>query len=37
MTGLPKSASQPYQPDQYTLLSVEDAPAIRDYAGQLLS
>lgn len=36
MTGLPKSVSQPYDPDDYVLSSVADAPAIREHAAKTL-
>jgi hypothetical protein len=36
MTGLPKSAGQPYDPDGYVIGTVDDAPAIRDHAVKML-
>lgn len=36
MTGLPKSAGQPYDPDGYVIGSVDDAPAIHEHAVKIL-
>ena len=36
MTGLPKSAGQPYDPDGYVIESIDRAPAIREHVGRVL-
>ncbi len=37
MTGLPKSPTQPYDPDEYVIGSVDQAPAIAAHARSLLT
>ena len=37
MTGLPKSATQPYDPDEYVISAVAAAPAIAAHASALLA
>jgi mannan endo-1,4-beta-mannosidase len=37
MMGLPKADEQPYDPDEYTVTSVDNIPAVQDHAARMLA